>query len=338
MSKRVGYILSIIISIAISVSYFFNWFGIDGGLIGESGCSVVYLCSTVLQTANIAGMLGGEEIVTALTVCAIAVLALCALSVIFFVIYIITGIVNKGKHKKWGNIGMIFAMLVAIIMIALPLVVNHVIKLPVAKATFIPYSVLSAAILAIVFLNTLDVGKKTIKYAGYPYGTNEYGGMGYENNSYENHGYEDSGYENSGYEDNSYEHSAYNNYDNGYNDNSDNASIARDGTKVCPMCGGVNPDFAAFCKGCGFNFNDSSAYSNAAEEPVGFNDVPPVATPAEEPYTEPVAAAEEEIHTPSEPAAKKGEWNKASDMLDLSGGSSKDEGSDKGGSSLKINM
>lgn len=348
MSKRVGYIIASIISAVTAVLFFVGWMAVNAGsFIANSWewISWPQVCinffanvgSADSEISNVSSMIpGGEGMMSSVTsaltaakLIAAAILILIALSIIFFAIYIIKGAVLGRKHKKWGIMGALFAMILAIVTICIPMIISGLVKSSIEstvgsdmmdlvgsinmvdisgmissvfKITPIPYVVLVLSVLNLIFMNALDKGSQPVEYGGY----NAYGG--YENNGYTDNGYDNNSYAGGGYEDN--------------NSFETNNVAPSEGEKFCPACGEKNFDYAKFCKKCGFNFdNETNGVSS-------FN----------EPETVAETAAETAVETPSKPETKNVEWNKASDMLDLSGSSSKSEDDDNNGNSLKINM
>lgn len=329
MSKRVGYIISLILSVIIAGLFFFNWMGLSvTDILGSDGTSWVTACFQGIDLANSFGSLGGSELVTGIMALSIGILVVIALSIICFAVYIIKGAVSGRGHKKWGINGTVLAMLLAAATIIIPEILKNsdsmigIILGSTLKATLITYAILVIGILNLIFMTALDKGKQVMDYN--PYGDDPYGDGVYNDNNYNNY--------------NNYDNS----YDNNYDGNYDNTAVGGAATKECPACGGINPDIAAFCKKCGYHFN--APITNDMD----YVDERPPIDPASIPYMQPVDPTPYTPHTEPEPvpytppvksaSSEKSAWSRAGDMQDLSGGTNSGDDDNNSASSLKINM
>lgn len=280
MSKRVGFIISSIFSVAVIVMYFLNWMGSE--VVGRGGASLVSLGFDSMNILFDVGESLGDLGSAAMAAC-IVLLVLIGVSVISLLLYVLLGIIRGRGHKKWGNIGMIISFLISGIVVIAPDVLGSqkevgelIGGLLGEYTTVIPVVVMVLSILSIIFLNALDKGKE-ISYGGHGRG----GRYDDRNDNYDD-AYDD------GYE-------SQNDY---HDDFAGGAPVTPE--KYCPACGRVNPDYAVFCQQCGFNFKEEN---DVVEEP--------------EPYTPPQPVEPEPYVSPQQEttASRNVEWHKANDLL-----------------------
>lgn len=323
MSKRVGFIISSIFSVAVIVMYFLNWIGSD--VVGNRGESLVSLGFDSMDMLSGAGKIFGDlgSSGTAAMAACIVLLVLIGVSVISLLLYVLLGIIKGRGHKKWGNIGMIISFLISGIVVIAPDVLESqegmgaLIGVVLGKSTtVIPVVVMVLSILSIIFLNALDKGKE-ISYGGHGRG-------GRYDDRYDNY---DNNYDNN-YDDN-YDDA----YDDGYGSQNDYHDDFAGGApvtpeKYCPACGRVNPDYAVFCQQCGFNFKEEN---DVVEEPEPYTPPQPVEP---EPYTPPQPVEPEPYVSPQQEttASRNVEWHKANDLL----GNRNDD--NNSGDTIRINL